>query len=448
MLDALQAYVSLFQADVHRAAELSDQALAALPREDLFVRSLVAWISGLARLADGDQEVGRQALEDVVRSGREIGNQLIAVTSLCYLAKLQMRQGHLQQAQLMLGRALELATDREGRRLPIASEALIGLGRLELEWNDLSAAAEHLTAGVELAKQWSEAAAFDAYYPLMRVRLAQGDLSAAQQALDAAWEIAHRAGASEMDVLVAELQRARLRLVRGEIAEAMRWAEGCGLVPDEDGELAPEAEETSDHVRAHLRKYESLLVARLLLIQGRPQEALDHLISLLVQAQELIRTDLVVEVQILQALAHQALGDQTQALASLAEALSLAEPAGYRRVFLDEGEPMSRLLRQAASHGIAPAYVADLLTALVEHPPAEAVTGHARSELQPLIDPISARELEVLRLLETGLSNPEIAERLFVAVSTVRSHCKSIYGKLNVHSRWDAVQRAQELGLI
>jgi LuxR family maltose regulon positive regulatory protein len=128
---------------------------------------------------------------------------------------------------------------------------------------------------------------------------------------------------------------------------------------------------------------------------------------------------------------------------ALGEALSLAEPGGYLRVFLDEGEPMAGLLRQAASRGIAPAYVAKLLAAFEP----ESAEG-AAPQPQPLVEPLSERELEVLRLLAAGLSNPEIAEELVVAVSTVRSHCKSIYGKLGVHRRWDAVQQAQELGLI
>jgi LuxR family maltose regulon positive regulatory protein len=128
---------------------------------------------------------------------------------------------------------------------------------------------------------------------------------------------------------------------------------------------------------------------------------------------------------------------------ALGEALSLAEPGGYLRIFLDEGEPIARLLRQAASRGMAPAYITKLLAAF--GPESAEV---ASPQVQSLAEPLSKREMEVLRLLAAGLSNPEIAEELVVAVSTVRSHCKSIYGKLEVHKRWDAVQRGQELGLI
>jgi LuxR family maltose regulon positive regulatory protein len=135
-------------------------------------------------------------------------------------------------------------------------------------------------------------------------------------------------------------------------------------------------------------------------------------------------------------------------MTALARALSLAEPGGFRRIFLDEGEPMAGLLRQAAKRGVAPTYVAKLLAAFEELAPPGVEAQPSHPHAQPLIEPLSERELDVLRLLAAGMSNPEIADALYIAVSTVRSHCKNIYSKLNVHKRWDAVQRGQELGLI
>jgi LuxR family maltose regulon positive regulatory protein len=152
------------------------------------------------------------------------------------------------------------------------------------------------------------------------------------------------------------------------------------------------------------------------------------------------RAERVIEVLALRALALQAQGDATQALACLEHALTLAEPEGYVRLFVDEGQAMNELLRQAVSRGIVPGFVRKLLAAFLtpvpEMPP------------QALIDPLSERELEVLRLLATSLSSTDIARELTIAVSTVRSHTKSIYSKLNVHRRLDAVERAKELELI
>jgi LuxR family maltose regulon positive regulatory protein len=445
---ALRAYLMVFQAKVHRATELCHQALELLPESDRFLRGVVAWILSLARLADGDLKDGSQALEEVARVCQEIGNPLIAVAALGHQAKLQMRQGRLHRAQEILEQALRLATDPQGRRLPIASEALIGLGELEREWNDLKAAADHLAEGIELAKQWSELAAFDAYFPLARIRQAQGDVEAAREAIETARQIAHRSETTEIDDLVADLQQAYFLASQGDLAGAMRWAETRELVPGASPEPRPGLDEGQDYVSAHLRKYEHLVLARLFLLQGRAAEALDLLDALLAQARQLGRIDLTIEIQILRALALQAEGQGAQAIDALGEALSLAEPGGYLRIFLDEGQPMARLLRQAASRDIASAYVARLLAAFGGPGSAEVEAGPSYPHTQPLIEPLSGRELEVLRLLATGLSNPEIANELVIAVSTVRSHCKSIYGKLDVHRRWDAVQRAQELGLI
>jgi LuxR family maltose regulon positive regulatory protein len=445
---ALRAYLMLFQADMHRAAELCRQAMAHLPESDLFLRSIVAWILSQARLAGGDLQDGSQALKEVARMSQEIGNPLIAVAALCHEAKLQVRQGRLHQAREILERALEWATDLQGRRLPIASKALTGLGELEREWNDLEVAADYLAEGIELAKQWSELSAFDAYFPLARVRLAQGDVDAAREALETARHMALKSRITEVDDLVADLQQASFLASQGEVEEAMRWAEKRGLVPDFSQKQRPDPGQGRDYVNAHLRKYEQLVLARLFILQRQSAEALCLLEPLLAHARQVGRIDLIIQIQILRTLAYQVEVQDAQAMAALSEVLSLAEPGGYLRIFLDEGEAMAGLLRQAASRGIAPAYVAKLLGAFgrPESVQMEAEPSHPRA--QPLIDPLSERELEVLRLLATGLSNPEIADELVVAVSTVRSHCKSIYGKLNVHKRWDAVQRAQQLGII
>jgi LuxR family maltose regulon positive regulatory protein len=445
---AFRAYLMVFRGDMHQAAELGQEALELLPESDRFLRSIVAWILSLARLADGDLQDGKQALREVAQMGQELGNPMITVTALCHQAKLQARQGRLHRAKEILERALQMVTDSEGGRLPIASEALIGLGELEREWNNLEAAAGHLAEGIALARQWSEMAAFDAYFPLLRVRLAQGDVEGAREALDTARQIAKRSEATELDDLVSELQQAHFATAAGNLAAVMHWAESRGLVSDGSLVPYPSHEEGQDFIRARLRKYEQLILARLFIRQGRAGEALDLLAPLLPLAKELSRIDLTIEIHILRALACQAEGQDTQAMAALESALSLAEPSGYVRIFLDEGASLARLLRQAASLGIAPAYVATLLAAYGGPEVTGLETPPTFPPAQPLVEPLSARELEVLRLLATGLSNPEIADELYIAVSTVRSHCKSIYGKLNVHKRWDAVQRGQDLGLI
>lgn len=445
---ALRAYLMLFHADIELAAKLCRQALENLPESDLFLRSIVVWILSMIRLSDGELQDGRQALDEVVLMSQEMGNPLIAVAALSHQARLQMRKGRLQLARATLEHALQLATDAQGRRLPIASEALIGLGELEREWNNLQRAEDYLNESIDLARKWNELSSFDAYYPLMRLRLAQGDVAAAHEAIDRAWQMSHRSDISQIDDMLADLQRAHFFVTQGNVAEVMHWAERRGLTTGLTTEHSPALDERQKYINAHLRKYEHLVLARAFIRQGRASEALALLETLLAQAKQLDRTDLAIEIHILKALAFQLEGNHDQGLKALVDALSLAEPGGYVRIFLDEGEPMTRLLRRAAISGLAPAYVSKLLAAFSGQASTERETRPSRSHVHPLIEPLSERELDVLRLLATGLSNPEIAGELYIAVSTIRTHCKHIYGKLGVCRRWDAVQRAQELGLI
>lgn len=445
---ALRAYLKLFQADFYSAARLCQEALENLPESEHFLRSIVAWILSMARLSSGDLQDGRQALDKVIRTSQEAGNPLIAVATLSHRARLQMRQGRLQLAHETLMQALQLATNPRGERLPIASEALIVLGDLEREWNHLEKAEDYLNESIALARQWNELSSFDAYFPLMRLRLAQGDLEGAAEAIETAWQIAHGSDFSQIDDVLADFQQAYFNLLRGNTLAAMRWLEERRLAPGETLKHQPALGRQQDYIETHMRKYELLLLARIFLLKGQAARALELLEALSDQARQLERTDLAIEIHILRALAFQQVGDDDRACTALAEALSLAEPGGYVRIFLDEGEPMLRLLRQAISRGLFPAYAAKLLAASAQPAPPQAEAAPAASISQALIEPLSERELEVLRLLAAGLSNPEIAGKLYVAVSTIRTHCKSIYGKLGVHGRWEAAQRAQALGLI
>lgn len=185
------------------------------------------------------------------------------------------------------------------------------------------------------------------------------------------------------------------------------------------------------------------MLARILVAQDRLEEAFGLLERLLKEAKEGGRIATVIQVLMIQALARDAQGDTTQALTALERALSLAKPGGYVRIFVDEGPPMAKLLRQAASHGISPDYAGKLLAAFKS-----SSTKGQPTVAQPLIEPLSKRELEVLRLFKTELSGPEIARELVVALSTVRYHTKNIYSKLGVNSRRAAVQRAEELSLL
>jgi LuxR family maltose regulon positive regulatory protein len=314
-----------------------------------------------------------------------------------------------------------------------AADMHVGMGELLRERNDLEAARQHLARSAELGEhaglpqnrhRWRIAMA--------RVREAEGDLGGAVDLLDEA----ERLYVSDMfpDVRPIAAVRARVWLAQRRVGDALDWASERGLAVE--GDLP------------YLREFEHITLARTLLAQyaasgdeGVLSDATRLLERLLYAAQEGQRTGSAIELMVLRALARQARGDVPGALDSLERALTLAEPEGYVRVFVDEGPPMASLLKACAKQGSAPAYVRRLLTALT--------TAHDDAPVQQrLIEPLSARELELLRLLGTELDGPGIARELVVSLNTVRTHTKNIYAKLGVNNRRAAVRRGTELELL
>jgi LuxR family maltose regulon positive regulatory protein len=278
---------------------------------------------------------------------------------------------------------------------------------------------------------------------LARVRQAQGDADGAGKALEQARQLAAQFKATDMDDLFVATSQAQLWVAQGNLAAAMNWARERGLERDIDW---AELDDPDDFVNYHLRKYEYLILARMWLAQDQPAKTLSVLEPLRLRMEQQGRTRLVLEVHMLQALAYQAQGDVAQALACLEQALALAEPGGYVRLFVDEGEPMRVLLSRLAADRRPPtaAYAHKLLAAFNLQPP----TSNFQLPTSTLIEPLSQREIELLRLIAEGLSNQEIARRLFISLPTVKWHTSNIYGKLGVKNRTQAVAEARALGIL
>jgi LuxR family maltose regulon positive regulatory protein len=226
----------------------------------------------------------------------------------------------------------------------------------------------------------------------------------------------------------------RIWLAQGNLEAASQWAG--------ERQLDPDGEPTYVH------EVEYIVLARILIAQGRLDEATMLLQRLLEAAEAGQRTTRAIEILNLQALTLQAGGDKGQAIAVLKRALTVAEPEGFFRIFVDEGPPMAGLLYEAAARGIAPGYARRLLAAFPVAEPVKAAPAKNQAPKTEMVEPLSERELEVLQLIAEGLTNPEIASRLFLALNTVKAHTHNIYGKLNVHSRTQAIVRAQTLGLL
>ena len=435
---AVRALIAHVQDDTPRAIELSHLALESLAEDNLHLRGLMAGNLGMVYHLSGDIAAARRAYSEAVTISQQTGHALTAVISLAGLAQLQVLEGHLDQAAGLYGQARQFLVElmgQPGLRLPVASVYHTGLAEVLRERNELEEATRHLLEGIELGKQFGFPSILaDGYVALARVRQAQGDADGAQDMLRHADELAR---ASEAAWIVSPVAACRVWLWLSSAGASLdavaRWAQQYGV----DDELS------------YLREVEHIAVARALIALGQSHEALGWLARLNEAARAGGRTGRMIEILSLQALAFQSQGDRNQAMAALERALTMAEPEGYVRTFVDEGAPMAALLHRAASRGVAPAYVSKLLDALdAEAPMRRGSTGPASPVTQPLEEPLSERELEVLRLIADGLSNRDIAQQLVLATGTVKKHTNNIFTKLGVRSRTQAVSQARELGLL
>jgi LuxR family maltose regulon positive regulatory protein len=377
---SLRAFVAIFQGQVQRAVELSREALEQLTEDDLFLRSIATWMLAISDMMDGDLVRSNQALGEIARKSQEAGNVMIAVMTTCTLAELHLTQGELGKAKAIYHQALEMATDPQGQRLPIAGMALIGLGELEREWNDLERAERVLTEGIAQVEQWGEIGALDGYIFLAHVKQARGDVAGAADAIQKAQQLAVRFDATEIDDVLAGAHQAYLFVLQGALEPARRWIEERKLTVD--AALAELEEQIRSGLSGYSRRWrtvEYLTLVRLLNAQAQHDQALAILDLLERISEQYGLTGRIIKFQVLKALTYQAQGDSTRALTALEHVLSLAEPEGYVRVFADEGEPMATLLHQAVERGIAVEYASKLLAAFDESVKETPILNHSLS---------------------------------------------------------------------
>ncbi|MCX6032756.1 MAG: LuxR C-terminal-related transcriptional regulator [Chloroflexi bacterium] len=452
-LAAIRSYADRLRGDLTGAVEHARQALAALPAEADAIRCAVALNLGLLHLDDGELEPARQALYEAFEAARRSHtNAYAAVSALSQLGGIAAMQGKLREAEGFFQRAVRYGADEAG---VAASAPGVGIAHGWLMWlhtqrNELPAAQEHLDRVLEAAGQMG-APATTARATIYQALLAQrrGELDAATVWYAQAEELlrAHPSGGLIQTEWTAF--RGQLHLLQGDSAAAAGLLAAQGLKP---GDLE---EQPTRWLRPRLAGY--VLLARVLAARGASQQADGLLERVSALAERIPNTEALLEALALHATLH---GDTSRGLASLARALNLAAAEGFVAPFLAAGEPLVKLLRRAISDGIQPGFAQHLLAQLAEEERRRAIAGHVpgASEVPAksrdsggtsrLIEPLTDRERQVLRLLAAGLSSTEVAEELVISVSTARSYIKSLYGKLDAHSRQETIERGRRFGLL
>lgn len=429
---ALRTNLARHRGQLEEAIQFAHQTLAMAVPDDALLQSY-----GHLGLAHAYRELGdyEQSLSAYVKGmplARAAGNIAAANIAAFYLSRVLELQGHLHRAAEALREALQFTESKGLGESPASAILNIGLASLLCQWNELQQAEDHLLLGQELARLGGHhELRRNGGIVLARLRLAQGDPAGALAAIQEAEQATAKV---EMPLASAELAayKARVWLAQGDLAAAARWAEGAAQRPGQD--------------RGYTRQIEAVTLARVRFARGEMQQALDQLAACQQAADQSGGLGWAVEIGILRALVHEAMGRRSSALADLERALTQAEPQGYVQLFLDEGESMAVLLRRVASLGVAPAYARRLLDALDRRAAVQEPAATPGSP--PLVEPLTEREMEVLRLMASGLSNREIAVELVLAMGTVKAHLHNIYGKLGVRGRVEAASRARELHLL
>ncbi|MEV5026787.1 LuxR C-terminal-related transcriptional regulator [Paenibacillus sp. LPE1-1-1.1] len=437
---SLPATIALYRAahaqalgDIPATIKYARRVLDLVPEGDPLRRGSAVALLGLASWTNGDLEAAYQTFTDGMASVHSAGGISDAIGGTIALADIRIAQGRLRQARRIYERGLQIATEQGEPAMRGTADMYVGISVLCREHDDLNAAAQHLLRSKEQGEhtgfpqngyRWSVAMA--------RIREAQGDL-------DTALELLHEAEQLYVsdffpNVRPIAAMKTRMWLSQGRLGEALDWAREQGLSARDDF--------------SYLREFEHITLARVLLAKYKSDrtdesmlEAMGLLERLLHAAEEGERTGSAIEILVLQALAHHMQGNIPAALVPLARVLTLAEPEGYVRIFVDEGRPMAELLDAAVKKGIALNYARHLQTAF------------GKADLKPSAkkvgsEPLSERERDVLRLLGTDLSGPDIARELRVSLNTLRTHTKNIYDKLEVNNRRAAVRRAKDLDFL
>lgn len=411
--------------EFRRAIELAQRAAQLLPADDVSWRSWVSLSLASALRFTSNWSMANETFQEAAALSESAGDYASALFALSSRGEVLEAEGQLRQAVQQFDQVLQLARMWGIPNAPVTGYALMGLGRVRCEWNELDTALNLVHTGLARGQ---EAEIMDVllrgHLAQARIRQAQGGMDDALAALDEADAVAEKMGVAQVKDWISAL-RAQVWLARGDTDAALDWANHfAGQMQDVVYPGVP------------------IALSKVWLAKREPNQALLLLEHALQSAQAVGRLGNAIHILAVKAIVYHAQGDPEQALATLEHALELAEPEGYVRVFADEGAPMARLLRRMFTRSSATDYVRRLLDTLGESAPIDLPVA------TNLPDPLSSRELEVLRLIAEGATNKEIADELVLTVNTVKKHISNIFEKLHASNRTQAIARARELNLV
>lgn len=448
LLAYVKSRVTAMRGDIHQAIKFCLEAREYVPANNLALQLDTSITLGYEYYLSGDYANATSILIETIQSGKKAGAVINTVAASCVLARLYAIQGLLKISHETYKIAAQSIPQISGGHLGARALIEIGIADVLCEWNDLDTALLHMKQGLALLPWWDKADDLVlAHLTLARIHLAQANMSDALEAIEYSNQIIQTRSVFSEARIASEAAQVKLWLAQGDLLAANSWAESQNDLLSSDDQFGFENELTQ------------ITLARISIAQNIPEEAINLLSHLEEAARSAGRMGRVIEILILQALALQKIGDSGHATMALTKCLTLAEPEGYVRVFLDEGQPMQMMIAQWLAHANT-SPLRDYAKQLLSHFDTEqhfdittqgkvySPVDPAASSQQTLIEPLSQRELEVLQHIAMGNTNKEIARQLVVSPGTVKAHTSSIYRKLDVANRTEAVVRARQFGIL